>query len=182
MNSRAPKIYCLQCDVSKYFDSINHQILFSLLKKKIADQKVLWLIKVIIESSNKEFGSGIPIGNLTSQLFANVYLNELDQFVKHKLLIKHYIRYMDDFLILDFEKKKLHQIKSEIQEFLRNKLKLGLHPKKANIFQQIKVLISSAIRFLSPTLRVVDPEGESTAFCAKALLKDLSREQKFIKK
>ena len=133
-NLPAPKIYCLQCDVSKYFDSIDHQILFSLLRKKIADQKVLWLIKIIVESSNKESGSGIPIGNLTSQLFANVYLNELDQFVKHKLLIKHYIRYMDDFLILDFEKKKLHQIKSEIQELLRNKLKLGLHPKKANIF------------------------------------------------
>ena len=134
MNLRAPKIYCLQCDVSKYFDSIDHQILFSLLRKKIADPKALWLIKIIVESSNKEPGKGIPIGNLTSQLFANVYLNELDQFVKHQLRIKYYIRYMDDFLILHFNKKELHKIKNQIQMFLRDKLKLELHPKKADIF------------------------------------------------
>ena len=134
MNLPAPKIYCLQCDVSKYFDSIDHQILFSLLRKKIADPKALWLIKIIVESSNKEPGKGIPIGNLTSQLFANVYLNELDQFVKHQLRIKYYIRYMDDFLILHFNKKELHKIKNQIQMFLRDKLKLELHPKKADIF------------------------------------------------
>ena len=134
MNFPASKIYCLQCDVSKYFDSIDHQILFSLLRKKIADPKALWLIKIIVESSNKEPGKGIPIGNLTSQLFANVYLNELDQFVKHQLRIKYYIRYMDDFLILHFNKKELHKIKNQIQMFLRDKLKLELHPKKADIF------------------------------------------------
>ena len=126
--------YCLQCDVSKYFDSTDHQILFSLLRKKIADQKVLWLIKIIVESSNKESGRGIPIGNLTSQLFANVYLNELDQFAKHQLRIKYYIRYMDDFLILANSKKEIHRIKKQIQEFLWNELKLELHSKKANVF------------------------------------------------
>ena len=105
MNSRAPKIYCLQCDISKYFDSIDHRILLGLLERKIRDKKVLWLINIILESSNRESGRGIPIGNLTSQLFANVYLNELDQFVKHQLRLKYYLRYMDDFLILDFEKK-----------------------------------------------------------------------------
>lgn len=128
------KIYCLKCDISKYFDSINHQVLFSLLQRKIADQKVLWLIRIIIESSNKESGKGIPIGNLTSQLFANIYLNELDQFVKHKLQRKYYLRYMDDFLILYFDKKKLHQIKEEMKRFLWRRLGLELHPKKANIF------------------------------------------------
>ena len=134
MNLPAPKIYCLQCDVSKYFDSIDHQILFSLLRKKIADQKVLWLIKIIVESSNKESGKGIPIGNLTSQLFANVYLNESDQFAKHVLRARYYIRYMDDFLFLNDNKKKLHEIKKQVQEFLEDKLKLELHSKKANIF------------------------------------------------
>ena len=129
------KIYCLQCDISKYFDSINHEVLLEIIKRKIADKNTLWLIEEILNSSyEKEIGVGIPIGNLTSQLFANVYLNELDQFVKHKLRIKYYIRYMDDFLILYPDKIILHEIKNQIQEFLREKLKLELHPKKANIF------------------------------------------------
>ena len=134
MNLPAPKIYCLQCDVSKYFDSIDHRVLLELLERKIRDKKVLWLIKIIIGSSNRESGRGIPIGNLTSQLFANVYLNELDQLIKHRLKTKYYIRYMDDFLILDFDKKKLQRIKEEIHRFLQARLKLELHPKKANIF------------------------------------------------
>lgn len=135
--------YCLKCDISKYFESIDHQILFKLIQKKIVDQKVLWVIKIILESSNKELDRGIPIGNLTSQLFANIYLNELDQFIKHRLRMKYYIRYMDDFLILDSSKKKLRQIKTEIREFLRNRLKLELHPRKANIFP-----IEKGINFL----------------------------------
>lgn len=143
MNLCAPKIYCLQCDISKYFDSIDHKILLSIIKRKIADSKTLRLIEEIINSghSKKVFENlfdfrvkGIPIGNLTSQLFANIYLNELDQFVKHRLREKFYIRYMDDFLILSYDKKKLRQIKEEIRKFLREKLKLELHPKKANIF------------------------------------------------
>lgn len=78
--------------------------------------------------------AGIPIGNLTSQLFANVYLNALDQFVKHQLKEKFYIRYMDDFLILSQNKKKLHNLKQTMKEFLSERLGLTLHPKKANIF------------------------------------------------
>ncbi|PIQ91873.1 MAG: hypothetical protein COX91_01515 [Candidatus Nealsonbacteria bacterium CG_4_10_14_0_2_um_filter_39_15] len=130
----AARIYCLKCDISKYFDSINHTVLLEIIKREIADKKALWLIEEILNSSEEKSGTGIPIGNLTSQLFANVYLNELDQFVKHKLRIRYYIRYMDDFLILDFEKKELHQIKEKIQDFLQDKLKLELHPKKVNIF------------------------------------------------
>jgi len=139
--------YVLQCDISKYFASINHKILLEIIKKKISDKKVIWLIEEIVNSPyhrlrratgqanyEKEAGEGIPIGNLTSQLFANIYLNELDQFVKHKLRIKYYIRYMDDFLILDRSKIKLHQIKKAIQEFLQDRLILEFHPRKANIF------------------------------------------------
>ena len=103
-----------------------------MLQKKISDWKILVLLKKIINSTLGE--KGIPIGNLTSQLFANIYLNELDQFVKHHLCCSYYLRYMDDFLILDFSKKKLHQTKETIRNFLQNKLKLELHPKKANIF------------------------------------------------
>jgi len=135
--------YCLQCDISKYFANIDHKILTSFIKRKIKDEKALWLIEKIIKSSYEhkifknlfEFRlSGIPIGNLTSQLFANIYLNELDQFIKHKLREKHYLRYMDDFVILYADKKHLHELKKLIQEFLQEKLKLKFHPKKANIF------------------------------------------------
>ena len=124
----------MTCDISKYFDSIDHKILLKLIKKKITVGRTLWLIEKILNSSEEKPGVGIPIGNLTSQLFANIYLNELDQFVKHGLRARYYIRYMDDFLILDFDKRELRQIKKEIREFLRNKLNLELHPKKANIF------------------------------------------------
>ncbi len=129
-----PEIYCLQCDISKYFDSINHEILFAILRKKIVDEKTLWLIKEILDSNNKETGKGIPIGNLTSQLFANVYLNELDQFVKRNLKRRYYLRYMDDFLIFGGGKQELWRIKEVIAGFLKAKLDLSLHPKKANVF------------------------------------------------
>lgn len=117
--------------------------MLSIIKKKITDSKILWLIEKIINSSfDKKIYenlfdfrlAGIPIGNLTSQLFANIYLNELDQFVKHELRDKYYLRYMDDFLILGYDKKKLHQTKEAIREFLKSRLKLDLHPKKVNIF------------------------------------------------
>lgn len=127
-------LFCLQCDISKYFNSINHRVISEIIKKKIADKKVIWLIEEILNSSEEKSDTGIPIGNLTSQLFANVYLNELDKFVKHQLKVRYYIRYMDDFLVLNYSKKKLHEIKKQIQEFLRERLKLELHPKKANIF------------------------------------------------
>jgi retron-type reverse transcriptase len=136
-------IYCLQCDISKYFNNIDHQILLEMVKKKISDKRTIWLVKEILDSSEERPGAGIPIGNLTSQLFANIYLNELDQFIKHNLRIRHYLRYMDDFLILDFDKRKLQKIKIQIQEFLDG-LRLELHPKKANVF----LLADKGIGFL----------------------------------
>ncbi len=122
--------YCLKCDISKYFDSIDHDVLRSLIRKKIRDENVLWLCDVIIASN----APGIPIGNLTSQLFANIYLNELDYFVKRVLHERYYIRYMDDFLILGNDKKHLREDKERIGIFLSERLRLQLHPKKAEIF------------------------------------------------
>ncbi len=120
----------MKCDVSKYFDNIDHKILLNLLKKKINDERTLFLLEGIIESNPR----GIPIGNLTSQLFANVYLNELDHFVKRELKENYFIRYMDDFLILNSDKQRLQADKEKIRIFLAEKLKLTLHPKKAEIF------------------------------------------------
>ncbi len=95
------------------------------------------LLKEIAGSFNKETKTGIPIGNLTSQLFANVFLNQMDQFIKRELKQKHFIRYMDDFLILG-EKKELRCLKEKIRDYLRSNLKLELHPKKADIFPSSK--------------------------------------------
>jgi len=125
--------YVLKCDISKYFDNVDHAILFELIRKKIGDERVLRLAKMIIESTCTNAGKGIPIGNLTSQLFANTYLNELDQFVKHSLRIKPYLRYMDDFIILSDSKSELARVKLLIGEFLQKKLLLALHPKKTFI-------------------------------------------------
>ena len=109
--------------------------MLNIIKKKITGNQTIWLIQEILNSSYEARpGAGIPIGNLTSQLFANVYLNELDKFIKHKLRARYYLRYMDDFLILGFGKRELRRIKEQIQEFLWQKLRLELHPKKANIF------------------------------------------------
>jgi retron-type reverse transcriptase len=122
--------YCLKCDIKRFFDNIDHDILIGILQKKIKDNKILLLIQEIISGFNKETGMGIPLGNLTSQYFANIYLNELDQFVKHKLQIRHYIRYTDDFLILNRNREYLENLIQLIGQFLNNRLNLYLHPDK----------------------------------------------------
>jgi RNA-directed DNA polymerase len=137
------KQYCLQCDISKYFNSINHIILLKIIKKKIVDKKVLWLIEEILNSSQEKPDTGIPIGNLTSQLFANIYLNELDIFAKHRLKSKYYLRYMDDFIILTPGKNRLYRNRGRIRKFLQKELKLESNPKKGNIF-----LINKGVDFL----------------------------------
>lgn len=124
--------YCLKCDISKYFFSVNHDILISLIERKIKDKKVLRLINKILKSEGQK--QGIPIGNLSSQLFANLYLNPLDYFIKYNLKIKYYIRYMDDFVILSKDIKNLQRTIDQIRDFLDKELKLKLHPKKAVIF------------------------------------------------
>ena len=124
-------LYALKCDIKKYFLSINHDILKKIIRKKIGDEKLLNLIDKIIDSKNSR--NGIPIGNLTSQLFANIFLNELDKFVKHELRAKYYLRYMDDFIILESDKEILQEYKIKINDFL-NSLDLKMHEKKCTIF------------------------------------------------
>lgn len=87
--------------------------------------------------------AGMPLGNLTSQFFANVYLNELDRFVKHKLKARYYIRYVDDFVVLHSNKRLLEDYKNRINEFLNKKLKIELHPDKSKI-----ILLGTRLNFL----------------------------------
>jgi len=140
-------IFALKCDIRKYFDSVDQNILCKLIRKKVSDEDTLWLIGEIIGSfknkdSNESFldprfrgndKRGLPLGNVTSQLFANIYLNELDQFVKHELKEKYYLRYCDDFLILNEDKEYLEKLVFPIGNFLKKKLGLDLHPNKITI-------------------------------------------------
>lgn len=120
----------LKCDVRKFFDGIDHDILRSLIVKRISSPGVLWLFEQILNSFRKELNCGLPLGNVTSQLLANIYLNELDQFVKHNLKQKYYLRYCDDFIILNQNKGYLEDLIPLIKEFLEEKLKLSLHTNK----------------------------------------------------
>jgi len=124
------KVYVFKADIAKFFYSIDHAVLKSLVRKRIACKQTLALIDAIIDSTVKaDTHVGLPIGNLTSQLFANIYLHELDEFVKHKLREKNYCRYMDDFCIVHHNKDHLHLLRIEIEQFLLDKLRLKTNAK-----------------------------------------------------
>lgn len=147
--------WVLKCDIRKFFASIDQKILLEILRKHIADEETIMLLNKIITSfSSTEIGKGLPLGNLTSQLLVNVYMNEFDQFVKHILKEKYYIRYADDFVILSSNKSELENLIPKIQEFLQTELKLSLHPDKLFI-----KTFSSGVDFLGwvhfPNHRVI---------------------------
>lgn len=119
-------------DIAKYFPSINKDILMEIIKRKIKDKDVLWLLERIIYSKNSN--SGLPIGNLTSQILANVYYNEADQYIKHKLKVRYYYRYMDDSIILMQNKEDIKKVKLQIEKFIWDNLKLKFNS-KTNIFK-----------------------------------------------
>jgi retron-type reverse transcriptase len=137
-NFRKNKEKCLamKCDIRKYFENINHKILLEILRKNIGDDRIFILLKIIIESFNENSGKGIPLGNITSQIFANIYLNELDKFVTGDLGLKHYVRYNDDFIVLESNKEKLFTDIEKIRIFLKEKLSLEL-PKEKTIFRKL---------------------------------------------
>ena len=136
------KGYCLKADIKHYFEEVNHGVLMNIIGKKIKDEKIIQIIHLIMDNpaicSGGESQKGMPLGNLTSQFFANVYLNELDYYVKYDLGIKYYIRYVDDFVILHSSKEQLQKWKGQIDEFLRKKLKIELHPQKSRIISLSK--------------------------------------------
>jgi len=133
--------WVLKCDIRKFFASIDHKILKSILKKHIQNKDTIWLLGNVIDSfSSNPTGlscgvnlKGLPLGNLTSQLLVNVYMNEFDQYMKHGLKVKYYIRYADDFVILSKNKKYLEGILRYIEVFLRSEMKLNLNPDKVFI-------------------------------------------------
>ncbi len=125
--------WILRCDIKKFFANIDHKILLGILNSYIPDKQIIWLLKEIIESFSSKPGIGLPLGNLTSQLLVNIYMNEFDQFVKHKLKIRYYIRYADDFVVLSDDKNYLENLIFPISEFLFEELKLQLHPNKVSI-------------------------------------------------
>ena len=116
--------YCLKMDIRKFYPSIDHDILFGIVRRKIKCPDTLWLLKDIIYSIPG--GKNVPIGNYTSQWLGNLYMNELDQFLKHEMKIRHYIRYCDDFILLHQDKRFLHQMAEEIERFLAERLALTL--------------------------------------------------------
>ncbi len=129
-NNNTRTVYALKCDIRKFFASVDHAILFSLLARRIGDTGILRLLAHIIKSFSVSQGKGIPLGNITSQLFANVYLHELDWFVKHALREQCYIRYCDDFIFVHPSRQHLLALISRIEEFLSRHLSLHLHPDK----------------------------------------------------
>lgn len=146
-NNYTKQVYVLKCDIKKFFHSVSHQKLFEIIKNKINDHKFLWLVWQIISSFfiiaenfpqrelKKNFleKRGLPIGNLTSQIFANIFLDKFDWFIKKQLRIKYYFRYADDFVIINSNPEYLNNIVNLIEEFLNTKLNLKLHPQKTEI-------------------------------------------------
>lgn len=129
-NRNWPAVYCLKGDVARFFPSISHDDLKRILRRTIHCPKTLWLLDLIIDSTAPP-PVGLPIGNLTSQLCANIYLNELDHFVKEHLQARDYVRYMDDFIILQPEKQVLAEWLNRIEVFLDSQLHLRMNAKTA---------------------------------------------------
>jgi retron-type reverse transcriptase len=162
--------YVLQCDITKYFPSIDHEILKEIMRRKIKCADTLWLIDRIIDGSNPqetvphyfagddlftpgERRHGLPIGNLTSQFFANVYLNGFDHFVKKQLRVKKYVRYVDDFALFSDDKSLLAQARREIENRLAD-LRLRIHPIKSQLFETRHGASFLGFRVFADRLRV----------------------------
>ncbi|MHB8660881.1 MAG: reverse transcriptase domain-containing protein [Minisyncoccota bacterium] len=127
-------LWVLKCDIRKFFASVDHKILLAVLRRHLSDERTLALLENVIESFHSTApGKGLPLGNLTSQLLVNVYMNEFDQFAKHRLKARHYVRYADDFVVLSTDRAWIESLLLRIRAFLHDHLKLDLHPSKVSI-------------------------------------------------
>lgn len=132
------RCFVLKCDIHRFFASMDHAVIRSLVARHLSDDRALAIVSRIIGSfpcdvPPEERRAGVPIGNLTSQLFANLYLNPLDQFIKHELRVRHYVRYTDDFVVVARRESDLASLLPPIKTFLRERLKLELHPQKVTV-------------------------------------------------
>lgn len=116
--------FCLKCDVSKFYPSVDHAVLLDIIRRKIKCPDTLWLIEDIVNSFPG--GKNVPIGNFTSQWMGNLYLNELDHYVKGTLKIRDYVRYCDDFLLFHNDKAVLRDAAKLVEEFVGERLKMRL--------------------------------------------------------
>ncbi|KKR32110.1 MAG: Retron-type reverse transcriptase [Parcubacteria group bacterium GW2011_GWF2_39_8b] len=136
-------VWILKCDVRKFFASIDQKILVEILQIHIKDKNILWLLGEVISSFHTELAKGLPLGNLTSQLLVNVYMDWFDQWMKHRLRAKYYIRYADDFVVMSRDKSELENILIQIRFFLKENLSLDLHQNKVFI-----TTLASGVDFL----------------------------------
>ncbi len=126
--------HALKADIRHYFDTVDHETLIGIIKKRVPDEDILWLARTILENYDSGTpGKGMPLGNWTSQFFANIYLDELDQYIKHTLKARYYVRYVDDFIIMHVSPAVLAEYKKKIAAFLEEELLLALHPEKSAI-------------------------------------------------
>ena len=127
-------VWVLKCDIKRFFASVNQKILLEILGEYIPNPEVMWLLRQIVGSFNSgALGIGLPLGNLTSQLFVNIYMNRFDQFMKHCMKVTRYIRYADDFVVVSSDKSWLEELLPKIGDFLSEELGLNLHPNKVSI-------------------------------------------------
>ncbi len=162
--------YCLQCDIQKYFPAIDHEILKALLRRKIKCPETLWLIDTIIAASNEQIPvithfpgddrltplqrrRGLPIGNLTSQFFANLYLSPFDHFVQERLKLRHYLRYVDDFAAFADDRQALADARPAMEDYLAT-LRLTMHPIKSQLFETSHGANFVGFRILPDRIRV----------------------------
>ncbi len=173
-------VWVLKCDIRKFFDSVDHEMFLEILRKTVHDEKAMNLLSTIIRSFETRPGKGIPLGNLTSQLFSNVYLDVFDHYIKRELRIKQYIRYADDFVIMDADNGRLLEILPKISKFLKEELGLEIHPNKVHIRK-----FSQGIDFLGyvifPYHRVLRTKTKQRVFKKTKLLKK-ALDQGFISK
>ncbi len=137
-------VYVLKCDIRKFFASIDHESLMTILERQITDRNIVSLLREVISSFHStKPGIGLPLGNLTSQLLVNIYMNEFDQYIKQKMKVTYYIRYADDFVFLHHDRNELTKIVRYIVLFLRTEFRLELHLQKVSI-----ATVSSGVDFL----------------------------------
>jgi len=130
VRARAGRGYRVQGDVKRYFASVDHEVLLARLRRRIGDRRMLNLLGTLVTHGAERPGRGIPIGSLTSQLFANAYLDALDHFVKEGLRVRHYLRYMDDFLLLASDRSEARDRLNAVRAFLTARLRLELNPRR----------------------------------------------------